>query len=124
MIVILHPDTRKQEAAYAKLLAYLGALPGITVRTHEVVGAEQTLTELYLIGNTAPLDAAEIQSFEVVDRVVRVSREYRILGRHKDDHRPARFEYNGVVFSQDDLNVFAGLCAVDSRQHVEAMLRA
>ena len=46
------------------------------------------------------------------DEVVRVSEEYRILGRHKDDSRPAHFDYNGVRFGQDTLHVFAGLCAV------------
>jgi len=124
MIIILHPDTDKHDPAYAKLMGYLGERPGISVRTHDVVGAQQTLTEVYLVGNTATLDANEIRSFEVVDRVVRVSREYRILGRHKDDDRPSGFEYNGVRFGQDDLHVFAGLCAVDTREHVELMLRA
>ena len=124
MIVILHPDTNKSHPGYLKLMDYLASLQRIQVRTHEVVGSQQTLTELYLIGNTAPLDAAEIASFEVVDRVIRVSREYRILGRHKDDNRPSHFEYNGVRFGQDNLNIFAGLCAVDTPQHVEIMMKA
>ncbi|MDA0378710.1 MAG: 3-deoxy-7-phosphoheptulonate synthase, partial [Bacteroidetes bacterium] len=34
------------------------------------------------------------------------------------------FTYNGVTFSQDTLNVFAGLCAVDVPEHVEIMMRA
>jgi 3-deoxy-7-phosphoheptulonate synthase len=123
MIVILHPDTRKTEPEYRKLMAYLDGLPGIQVKTHEVVGSQVTLTELYLIGSTATLDAAEIQSFEAVERVVRVSREYRILGRHKDDHRPSQFDYNGVTFGQHNLQIFAGLCAVDTREHVERTMR-
>jgi 3-deoxy-7-phosphoheptulonate synthase len=124
MIIILHPDTDKHDPAYAKLMDHLRALPGISVRTHDVIGAQQTLTEVYLVGDTATLDAGEIRSFEVVDRVVRVSREYRILGRHKDDDRPSAFEYNGVTFGQDNLHVFAGLCAVDTRESVATMLRA
>ncbi|MBI2969823.1 MAG: 3-deoxy-7-phosphoheptulonate synthase [Gammaproteobacteria bacterium] len=124
MIVILHPDTDKSDPAYGKLMEYLSSLPGIAVRTHDVVGAQQTLTEVYLVGNTATLDAAEIQGFEVVERVVRVSREYRILGRHKDDHRPCQFTFNGVTFGQHNLHVFAGLCAVDDRRHVEMMMKA
>lgn len=123
MIVILHPDTDKSDPAYRKLMDYLAGVSGISVRTHEVVGTEQTLTEVYLVGNTATLDAAQIQSFEVVERVVRVSREYRILGRHKDDDRPSRFSFNGVTFGQDNLHVFAGLCAVDNRKHVEQMMK-
>jgi 3-deoxy-7-phosphoheptulonate synthase len=34
------------------------------------------------------------------------------------------FSYNGVTFSQDNLHVFAGLCAVDTPEHVERMLKA
>ena len=59
-----------------------------------------------------------------VDHVVRVSEEYRVVGRHKDDERPTSFEYKGVRFGQDTLNVFAGLCAVDTREHVELMMKA
>jgi 3-deoxy-7-phosphoheptulonate synthase len=48
-----------------------------------------------------------------------------VLGRHQQgDDRPSSFEYNGVQFGQDRLSVFAGLCAVDSRESVEAMMRA
>jgi 3-deoxy-7-phosphoheptulonate synthase len=59
-----------------------------------------------------------------VERVVRIAEEYRILGRHRDDHRPTGFEYNGVRFGQDTLNIFAGLCAVNIPEDVEAMMRA
>lgn len=124
MIIILHPDTDKNSESYKKLISYLSELPNITYRTHEEIGTIQTLTELYLIGNTSLLDAAMIESFEVVDRVVRISREYRILGRHKEDTRASYFEYNGIRFGQDNLHVFAGLCAVDTPEHVELMLKA
>jgi len=124
MIVILKPDTDKKGAAYRRLSDYLAHLPNITSRIHEEVGTQQTLTEIYLVGDTSTLDQKEIEAFEVVDRVVRVSREYRVLGRHKDDTRAGGFEYNGVTFSQDNFHVFAGLCAVSTREHVEQMCRA
>jgi 3-deoxy-7-phosphoheptulonate synthase len=47
-----------------------------------------------------------------------------VLGRHKDDNRSSHFDYNGIRFGQDTLNVFAGLCAVDTPGHVEIMMRA
>ena len=124
MIIILHPDADKNNADYQKLVGYLSSLPGISVSTHEEVGKQQTLTEMYLIGDTASLDPGIIENFAVVDKVVRISREYRILGRHKDDHRPCDFEYNGIRFGQDNLHVFAGLCAVDTPVHAEQMLKA
>ena len=124
MIIILHPDTDKDSPEYRALIDYLDGIKGITARSHDVTGSQQRLTEIYLIGDTASLDAAEIEHFGVVDRVIRISREYRILGRHKDDHRPSHFEYNGVRFGQDNLQICAGLCAVDTREHVEQMMRA
>ncbi|NNE38014.1 MAG: 3-deoxy-7-phosphoheptulonate synthase [Gammaproteobacteria bacterium] len=124
MIIILNPDVNKDAPEYRKLTAYLDGLYRIQARIHEVMGEQQTLTEIYLVGNTAELDSAEIESFEVVERVIRVSREYRILGRHRDDNRPSEFSYNGVRFAQDNLNIFAGLCAVDVPLHVEQMMSA
>jgi len=124
MILILSSNTDQQGADYQQLSAHLAGLPGIQTRVHVESGAEQSLTEIYLIGNTKALDMVAMQSLPCVERVVRVSEEYRILGRHKDDQRPTHFEYNGVHFGQDTLNVFAGLCAVDNREHVEIMLKA
>ncbi len=124
MIVILQPTAGEDSPERSLLLERLAAFPGIEVRVHEVRGAEQLLTEIYLIGNTARLTLEEVAALPGVERVVRVSEEYRILGRHKDDRRATGFEYNGVVFGQDNLNIFAGLCAVDTREHVETMLRS
>ncbi|KPK53849.1 MAG: 3-deoxy-7-phosphoheptulonate synthase [Thiotrichales bacterium SG8_50] len=124
MIVITRPDADPDSDEFKSLLAYLDHKPNIRTNIHREVGTLQTLTEIYLIGDTAALDAAEIESMEVVDRVVRISEEYRVLGRHKDDLRATGFDYNGVTFSQDNLHVFAGLCAVDSPEHVEMMMKA
>ncbi|CAH1385749.1 3-deoxy-7-phosphoheptulonate synthase [Candidatus Nitrotoga sp. M5] len=124
MILILSSDTNQQSEEYQQLIAHLTKLEGVKMRVHVERGAEQVLTEIYLIGNTKPLDIKEIQGLPCVERVVRVSEEYRILGQHKDDSRPTYFDYNGVRFGQDTLNVFAGLCAVDNAEHVEIMLKA
>jgi len=124
MILILSSNVNEQSGEYQQLLAHLATLPGIQTRVHLERGSEKTLTEIYLIGNTKSLEIEDMQSLPCVERAVRVSEEYRILGRHKDDQRPTHFEYNGVRFGQDTLNVFAGLCAVDNREHVEIMLKA
>jgi 3-deoxy-7-phosphoheptulonate synthase len=124
MILILDANTQTQSSEYQQLMNHLASLQGVQVRVHTEHGAEQTLTEIYLIGNTKALDLGDMQSLPCVERVVRVSQEYRILGRHKDDTRPAHFDYNGVRFGQDTLNVFAGLCAVDNAEHVGIMMSA
>ncbi|MEK7843526.1 MAG: 3-deoxy-7-phosphoheptulonate synthase, partial [Pseudomonadota bacterium] len=114
MILILTPDAHPDSPEYQQLLAHLANMPGISTRVHTEVGIEQTLTEIYLIGNTMALPLEDMQNLPCVERVVRVSEEYRVLGRHKGDDRPTHFDYNGVRFGQDTLHVFAGLCAVDT----------
>src|SRR5665811_1733530 len=124
MILILSSNANEQSQEYRQLMAHLATLPGIQTRVHLERGSEKTLTEIYLIGNTKSLEIEDMQSLPCVERALRVSEEYRILGRHKDDQRPTHFEYNGVRFGQDTLNVFAGLCAVDTLEHVELMMKA
>ncbi len=124
MILILEGELQETSAAYQALVHYLEKLEGIEYRVHRVQGAEQSLSEIYLIGNTKSLDLAVMESLPGVKKAIRVSREYRVLGRHLDDQRTTGFDYNGVHFGQDNLNVFAGLCAVDTPEHVEQMMRA
>ena len=124
MLVILHPNVDENTEAYSLTWNYLNNLPGITVKKHVVIGKQQKLTELYLVGDTSKLNKEGIASLPSVERVVRISEEYRILGRHADDQRTSGFDYNGIHFSQDELHVFAGLCAVDTSAHVEIIMRA
>jgi 3-deoxy-7-phosphoheptulonate synthase len=123
MILILTPDIEPDSDVYRQLMARLDRLPDIRLRVHREQGSEQSLTEIYLIGNTSAIAVDEMKALPGVERVVRVSESYRVLGRHKDDDRPAHFNYQGLRFGQDTLQIFAGLCAVDSRESVEAMMR-
>ncbi len=124
MILILAPNTRTDSAEFRQLVEFLDHMPNIRHRVHQESGEQQLLTEVYLIGDTASLSLDDVANLPAVERVVRVSEEYRVLGRHRDDKRPTWFEYNGVRFGQDNLNVFAGLCAVNTPEHVEAMMKA
>jgi 3-deoxy-7-phosphoheptulonate synthase len=125
MILVLEPNTHPDSLDYRMLTGQLERLPNVTFRIHREVGTEVTLTEIYLIGNTGALTTEQMQVLPCVAKVVRVSEPYRVLGRHQQgDDRPSSFDYNGVNFGQDTLNVFAGLCAVDSRESVESMMKA
>ena len=124
MILILTPNIDPESAGYQQLMAHLTRLPDIRLRVHREQGAERTLTEIYLIGNTSSISTEDMKSLPGVERVVRVSEEYRVVGRHRDDHRATHFDYGGLRFGQDTLHVFAGLCAVDTKEHVDLMMRA
>lgn len=124
MIVILDPQLSNDSPETANILEYLRATPGITPKVHCVTGSQQVLTEIYLVGDTSTLDRNAIESLSGVNRVVKVSRTYAVVGRHAGDSRSYGFNYNGVTFNQDNLNIFAGLCAVDTAKHVEQMMQA
>lgn len=124
MILILKSGISPQSREYRQLLDFLANKPNITTRTHSEIGTQQTVTEVYLVGDTASLSIGEMEGLPGVERVVRISQDYRVLGRHDTDARANGFTYNGIRFDQDSLNIFAGLCAVDNPQHVEQMMRA
>ena len=124
MIVILHPDSALNTVEGKAVMEYLSTRSGITPHSHSITGAGRTLTEIYVVGDIAGLDQAEIESLPGVEKVVRVSREYRVIGRHAGDVRASGFTYKDVRFDQQSLHVFAGLCAVDDPVNVETMMRA
>ena len=124
MILILKPDTDPESAEYALLMRYLDSLVNITHRARHVQGVDHRLTEIYLLGNTKALAMDFMRSLPCVKRVIRVQEAYRVLGRHGQEDIPHQFEYNGVTFDQKSLHVFAGLCAVDTPEHVELMMKA
>jgi len=124
MLLILHADIDHNSNEYLQTLQYLEQLPDIEVRSHVVQGQQQQLTEIYLLGKTKMLDQDTIEALPAVERVIRISEEYRILGRHKDDQRLSGFDYQGLRFDQNTLHIFAGLCAVDNKQNVETMMKA
>jgi len=124
MILILTDSAEPKSPEYEQLMQALERLPNIKTRIHRIQGIERSVTEVYLLGDTKALAIEDMQSLPCVERVIRVSEEYRVLGRHPGDTRPTHFDYQGLRFGQDTLHVFAGLCAVDSREHVETMMRA
>ncbi|MFT6164737.1 MAG: 3-deoxy-7-phosphoheptulonate synthase [Zhongshania aliphaticivorans] len=124
MLLILHPNIQESDPAFKKTMSHLQQLSGVKIKQHEVSGQLQSLREIYLLGDTHALDIEEIESLPAVEKVIRISEEYRILGRHKTQGGRSGFHYQGLAFDQESLHIFAGLCAVDNPKHVEEMLRA
>lgn len=124
MIVILKPDTPKDSEAVRQVLAIAGRYEGVTSRLHVVEGATRSLIEVYLIGSTVTVPTEPFEELDCVERVVRVSEKYRIIGRHKGQVEAVGFQYQGLTFDQDSLHVLPGLCAVDTPQHAEQMFAA
>lgn len=134
MIIILRPDVAPNGDEVRSLLREAARFPGVTTKVFTHQGKSHSLTEVHLIGETKVVPTDAFSALPFVVRVVRVSEKYRILGRHKaPDGSPSGpsgelealgFDYNGVRFGQDTLHVFPGLCAVDSRENVDATFAA
>ncbi|PYQ08421.1 MAG: 3-deoxy-7-phosphoheptulonate synthase [Acidobacteria bacterium] len=106
-----------------RVIALAESYPGITTQLHRIQGATRSVTEVYLLGPTGVVPSAPFEEFESVEKVVRVTQSFRAIGRHDGGLEAVGFQYNGVQISQDSFHVFAGLCAVDTREHVEKTFR-
>ncbi len=124
MIILLKPDVTLDGPEIEQILRALRAYPGVTTRTHAERGQTRSVIEVHVIGNTAAIPKEPLEELPGVQQVVRVSDRYRLIGRHKGQVESLGFEYNGVRFDQESLHVFAGLCAVDSRENTEQTMRA
>src|SRR5215471_12448916 len=124
MLVIFHSEVTSQGPEVRRLLAHIEQYPGVTARVHSVHGAIRDLTEVYLIGPTDTVSREAIEGLPGVERVVRISEKYRLIGRHRGQVDAVGFVYQGTRFDQDSCHIFAGLCAVDTRENVAAMMHA
>jgi len=124
MIVILKPSISEDSPEYKATLEALRKLPDISLKFHTVNGADETISEIYLLGKTQHIPKDRLEVLPAVSRVVRISQQYKILGRHNDQQEDNGFSYNGVTFSQNNFHLFAGLCAVDCKESVEGMMKA
>src|SRR5215472_3587674 len=124
MIVILKPDVPPDGPDVQSILAHAARYPGVTGKVYTYKGETHSLVEVHLIGETKHVPLEDFADRAAVARVVRVSEKYRLIGRHAGQIEALGFDYKGVHFGQDGFLVFAGLCAVDSRENVEATFRA
>jgi 3-deoxy-7-phosphoheptulonate synthase len=124
MIILFNPAVDPDGPEIKDVLHHVDQYKGVTAQVHSVRGTTRSLTEIYLIGRTDTVSREALEQLPGVERVVRISEKYRVIGRHKGQVEALGFEYNGVRFDQDACHVFAGLCAVDTRENVTTMMRA
>lgn len=123
MVIIFRPDISADGPELKQVLGYIEKQNGVTAQLHQVKGTSRDLTEVYLIGKTDTVSKETVEAFPGVEKVVRISEKYRMIGRHRGQVDALGFVYNGVRFDEDSFHVFAGLCAVDSPSSVEKMMQ-
>ena len=121
MIIMLEPDSTEEVVSAVAQVA--SQYQGITTRKHVIRGVEHAITEIYLLGPTRTVPTEAFANIPGVRNVLRVSQKYRVIGRHGREET-AGFRYNGVTFDDKSVHLFAGLCAVDTRQSVATMMAA
>jgi 3-deoxy-7-phosphoheptulonate synthase len=123
MIIVMKADILPESPEVQQVIKMAERYPNVHAEVRKIQGATRVLTEIYLLGSTAQIPQEPFEEFQAVEKTIRIRERYRAIGRH-DGAEAFGFLYNGVRFSQDTLHVFPGLCAVDSRENVEAMFRA
>ena len=83
----------------------------------------QACSEILLMGAGAEL-VPFAAALPGVARVVPLVERYAAIGRHGGALDDLGFRYRGLSFGADQLHVFAGLCAVDSRSNVDRTFAA
>jgi 3-deoxy-7-phosphoheptulonate synthase len=126
MILLLQPGAAADGPEVKRLCQIAGEL-GLGTWVHEMAGATRKLVEVHLLGATATVPVQTFAELPFVERVIRVSQRYRLLGRHdgqSGENWQVGFQYRGLTFDQEQCHVFAGLCAVDNRESVDQTFAA
>lgn len=124
MIVVLEPDLADLDGVVRRIEELAARYRDVSTRLYRFAGEQHRVAELHLIGPTQGIPLEPFEDVPGVLRVVRVADRYRLIGRHDASTPTFEFTYNGVRFGDRDVHVFAGLCAVDTRAHVDEMMAA
>ena len=122
MIIVLDPAVDDAEELVRSITTLAERYEGLEAQPKQFTGASHSFTEVHLVGPTREIPAELFENLPGVLRVVRVSSRYRLIGRHDPRAESAGFEYNGVKFDDRTVHLFAGLCAVDTRAHVDELM--
>lgn len=124
MIIVMKADILPESPETLRVVEMAERFPDVKAEVRKIQGATRVLTEVYLLGSTGNVPVDVFQEFPAVEKAIRIRERYRAIGRHEGQAEAVGFDYNGVRFTQEELHVFAGLCAVDNRANVETMFRA
>ncbi len=110
MIIVM-----SKEATSAHLQAVAHWVEAQGCRTHLSQGEERTIVGV--IGNDRPLDKAQIERFDGVERVVPILAPYKLasLDMRSD---PTLVPLNGLKVGSQHIALIAGPCSVESRKQI------
>jgi 3-deoxy-7-phosphoheptulonate synthase len=124
MIVVMKADVGPDSPEVDRVVEMARRYPDVQTQVRAIQGTTRMLTEIYLLGATAGVPKDIFEEFPAVEKVIRIRARYRAIGRHDGEAEAVGFEYRGLQFTQDSLHLFAGLCAVDTRENVASVFRS
>ncbi len=110
MIIVM-----KTSATAENIQTVIKKVEKMGVKSHLSKGKEKTI--IGLVGNVASISTSQIQNFEGVEKVLRVSKPFKLASR---EFKPEKTEVkiNGKSFGQKRIILIAGPCAVESREQI------
>lgn len=124
MILILKQGYTETAPEIEQVRQIASRFPGVDVRVHSIQGTQRSVTEVYLVGSTAQVPTRQFENLGFVERVFRVSEQYRQIGRHEGNAEPLEFEYQGIRFAQGSFNIFLGQCSADTPEYLTQTFKA
>lgn len=110
MVIIM-----QRGASFSQVEAVVNRVQAEGFRAHPMVGAEWTV--IGVIGPGAHDFLASFQTLEGVDRVVPISKPYKVVAREAQPTR-TRVRVANVTFGGEQVVVVAGPCTVESEEQV------
>jgi 3-deoxy-7-phosphoheptulonate synthase len=106
----MKPDAQTREVS-----AVIARVEDLGYRVHLSDGEERSIVGI--IGNGRPLERDQIEQMDGVERVVRVSKPFKLASR---DFHPSstRFMIGNVEIGGRDLVIMAGPCSVEGRSEI------
>ena len=115
IIILKHGATSEEIAAVSAKLVEHGYQPNVTIGVQETIIAAigtPSLTEKELV-------APQLQAYDIVERVVFVSKPYKLVSRESHPEG-TQFKVGNVTIGGPKIVVMAGPCSVEGRQELLA----
>ena len=110
MMIILRPNPKP--ADIASLEAYIKSM---NLQVQNIKGADTEM--IGLAGDTSVLDMGSIETFECVDRVMRVQEPYKKANR-KFHPENTVIDVKGLKIGSEQLAIMAGPCSIESEEQM------
>jgi 3-deoxy-7-phosphoheptulonate synthase len=123
MIILVRSTLSADSPEVHRVLERAAHYENLSVSVYSPKGRHEPV-EVHLSGETEQVPDDAFSNLPHVVGVVRASDKYRLIGKHAGQMDAFGFDYRGLHFGQDSFHIFAGLCAVDSRESVDETFRA